>query len=270
MMQRSWFFHGLLLAALGAFSCAASGGNISFNLALTGSRLVVTNTGDSLAFFPGALAMLADGSWRPLSPPTGQAAPSQLGPGERMELGWPDARPLGELPPVERLRPTMLRFFDQAGVGFGQLSFFTTPPPAITTLAAEYVGGSLRVTPPNGDAIRATWVLWPREEGIAAIRGAFKGGISQPAAQRIEWRADSKAARLFTGAALPSVMLIHETAQGFQMQKVAAGWRGGEQQRSPWLEASRELYGLAMAFAVLAVAAASWSWWRRRRGVVRA
>lgn len=271
MLHRSRFRRGLLLAALSVCACAAHAGNISFNLALTGTRLALINTGDSVAFFPGALTMQADGRWQPLSPPTGQQGLTQLPPGERMELVWPDARPLENLSALEHLRPTMVRFFDQAGVGFGQISFFTTPPAAAASVIADYAHGVLRLLPPRGEAIRATWVLWPREEGISGIRGALKGDdIVQPPAQRIVWRPDAKAARVFTGAALPPVVLIHETAQGYRLQKVAAGWPGGKQQRSPWLEASRVFYALALAFAAMAVGAMLWPWWRRRRGAASA
>jgi len=270
MPYRSRSCRGLLLAVLSVCACAAYAGNISFNLSLTGTNLVVTHAGDSIAFFPSALAMQADGGWNPLSPRTGKAALTQLAPGERMELVWPDARPLAQLSGVERLRPTMLRFHDQAGVGFGQISFFGSPPPAASTVPAEYAGGVLRLSPPSGNAIHATWVLWPQEEGIDGIRGALKGDVVQPPAQRIDWRADSKTTEYFTGAGLPSVVLIHETAQGYQLQRVAAGRPGGKQQRSPWLDASRWFYSLALAFLALAVGVVLWSWRRRWRGAASA
>ena len=267
---RRWCYGCLLLALLGTFASAAYAGNISFNLSLTGTRLSLISTGDSIAFFPSALAMQGDGNWIPLAVPTGEPALTQLAPGGHMELVWPDARPIEELSGLERLRPAMLRFFDQAGVGFGQISFFTTPPPATATVPAEYSGGALRLSPPGVGATQATWVLWPQEEGIAGIRGALNADVQQPPAQRIEWRTGSKDARFFTGAALPAVVLIHETAQGYQLQRVAGGWPGGKQQRSPWLDASRWFYSLAAWFAALALGAWSWSWLRCRRDAMSA
>jgi len=246
--------------------CAAHAGSISFDLALTGMRLTLINTGDSVAFFPGALAMRGDGRWQPMSPPAGQRTPSQLAPGERMELTWPDTRSLETLSPVERLRPTMIRFHDQAGVGFGQVSFFASPPPAVTTLSARYAGGSLQISPPGGDEIPATWVLWPQESGIASIREAFKGDGLQPQAQRIDWRTQQKTFSFLTGAGLPAVTLLHETAQGFQLQRVASGWPGGKQQRSGWLDSSDLFYTLALGFAALAAGVALRSRWQPQRG----
>jgi len=245
--------------------CTVHGGNISFSLALTGTRLALSNTGDSVAFFPRVLTMLADGGWQPMSPPAGLNAPTQLAPGARMELIWPDARPLDKLSAVERLRPTMVRFHDQAGVGFGQISFFTAPPPATAIVAAGYAGGLLQLSPPGGDAIRATWVLWPQESGIAGIREAFKGDVDQPPAQRIEWLNKQKTFSFLTGAGLPSVTLVHETAQGYHLQRVASGWQGGKQQRSIWLDSGHLFYALALGFMALAAGIALWSRRQPRR-----
>ncbi|TRZ93064.1 MAG: hypothetical protein D4R84_11155 [Rhodocyclaceae bacterium] len=266
MPNRSRFCRNLLVAALGSYMCAAHAGSISFSLALTGASLALVNTGDSVAFFPGALAMRADGGWEPLAPPPGRKTPTQLAPGERLELVWPDVRPPEVLSAIERLRPTMVRFNDQAGVGFGQISFFTVPPPAAATVSAGYSGGMLRLAPPSGDAIRATWVLWPQEAGIAGIRQAFTGDVNQPPARHIEWLKNQTTVSFLTGAGLPAVTLIHETAQGYQLQRVASGWPGGKQQRAVWLELNAVFYALAICFAILAAGAALRSWWRPTRG----
>jgi len=263
MLHRSRFCRAVLVAFLSSCMCAAHAGSISFNLALTGTRLTLSNTGDSVAFFPGALAMRGDGSWQPLSPPAGQ--PTQLAPGESMELIWPDARPLEILSAVERLRPTMVRFQDQAGVAFGQISFFTAPPPATAIVSADYTGGEFRVAPPGGKEIRATWVLWPQEAGIAGIRETFSGDHNQPPAQRIAWINQQKTFNVWTGAGLPAVTLIHETAQGYQVQRVASGWQGGKQQRSAWLDSSQLFYTLALCLTALAAGVALWSAWQPRR-----
>lgn len=260
--SRGGLRRGLLLAALALFACCGHAGNISFQLALTGSNLTITHTGDSAAFFPTALAMVADGTWQQLATPEGREAPTQISPGERMLVLW---RESGERPSaLLHLRPTMVRFFDQAGVGFGQISFFTPPPDATSTLEAGYVRGELRISPPSGGPIVATWVLWPQEEGIAGIGGVFRETVVQPPARRVEWRAQSKPVRLSTGSALPAVTLIHETAQGYRLQRVAAGWDAGKQQRSPWLEANRAFYALALLLA--AAAAGAWLLPRWRGG----
>ncbi len=265
MLQTSWFRRGLLLLILSACASLAHGGSISFKLALTGTRLALSNSGDSSAFFPSVLALADDGRWLPLAMADGRAAPTQLAPGAGMELLWPDPRPMEQLSALLRLRPAMVRFFDPAGVGFGQISFFTTPLEGGASLAAGYVDGALRLSPPEGGLITATWVLWPQEEGVAALRSGFKGELPQPPAQRVDWRGGPDvAAQFFTGPALPAVTLLHETAAGLRLQRVAAGWAGGRQQRSPWLDGQRLFYGLAIALAALAAAAALWSGWLRR------
>jgi hypothetical protein len=182
-----------------------------------------------------------------------------------MELIWPDTRPLEILSAIERLRPTMVRFHDQAGVGFGQISFFTALPPATAIVSANYASGVFRVAPPGGGEIRATWVLWPQEVGIAGIREAFRGDYVQPPARRIDWLNQQKTFSLLTGTGLPAVTLLHETSQGYQVQRVASGWQGGKQQRSVWLDSSRLFYTLALCLTALAAGVALWSGWQSRR-----
>ncbi len=255
----AWFRPGIASALL-LYSFAVFAGNISFGLSLTGTQLTITNTGDSTAFYPTSLSLLQDGRWLPLQPGAGQQRPAELAPGEHLELTWPDARPLAELPALLRLRPVMVRFFDQAGVGFGQISFFNPPPPARATLKAAYVHGQLRIIPPaSGSAIRATWVLWPQEDGIEPIASPLRLANSQPPAFRFVWRGNMSPVYLATGGGLPEVLLLHETAQGYQLQRVAAGWAPGEQQRAAWLRASPLFYRLgsiaAVAALLLAIAA---------------
>ena len=244
-----------LAIVFGLFTAAATAGSISFRLSLQGARLELVNTGDALAFFPTARLMLADGSWQTLLPVKEQARPTQLAPGERMELQWPDQHAVDQLPAIERLRPTMVRFFDQAGVGFGQISFFAPPPAASPGIAASYERGSLKLSAPRDTAIGATWVLWPQEEGIAAITGPLDSQALQAPARRIEWKPDAQPVSIITGAALPAVTLVHETDQGYRLQRVAAGSPGGRQQRSPWLDGGPLFYALALACAGLALAA---------------
>lgn len=267
MPIRSWFRQLLLLCSLAICNHAAHAASIAFHLELTGTRLTLRNTGDSIAFFPEVLAMKADGSWQPVSPPLQQRMPTQISPGESLDLGWPDPRPPENLSPIERLRPTMVRFSDQTGVGFGHISLFTTPPTASALTEARYVRGALQISPPKDNAIHATWVLWPQEEGIAGIRGAFKRDVTQPPARRIDWRKDAQSTHFHTGAAQPAALLLHETAQGFQLQRVPSGWNGQKQQISLWLTSSSVFYSLAALFAAAAAFTLSRQW--RQRAVVK-
>lgn len=255
-----WFI--VLLLCLCAL--VAHAGSISFKLALTGTQLVLSNSGDSPAFFPAVYALRADGQWQQALPPGGQAAATQLAPAGRIELQWPDARPVQQASPLEQLRPTLVRFMDQAGVGFGQLSFFGALTPATTTVPTEYQAGQLRLSPPGDEKLRATWVLWPQEEGIAGIRATAPTALAPPPARRIDWSSAKAPVSIATGAALPAAVLLHETAQGYQVQHVASGWQPGQQQRSSWLDASGLLYTLALIAAALACATLGWIWRRGR------
>lgn len=244
-----------LMIALAAwlFSCAAFAGSISFQLSLTGAALTVTAKGDSTAFYPAVFRLLADGRWERLASVSAGLSAAELLPGAHLDLIWPEMRPLDSLPPLERLRPLMVRFFDQAGVSFGQISFMQPPPAASETLAAHYADGQLTVVPPGAGGIHATWILWAQEEGIEPIRRPVVFEHTQPPARRIEWHAGMNPLRLATGAAQPLVILLHETPQGFSLQTVARDIAQGRQQRTGWLDARSWFYGAALLAALLAL-----------------
>ncbi len=233
-----------LFAAL--FSCVTFAGSISFQLSLTGATLTLTSKGDSSAFYPEVFRLRADGRWERLARTSSAASPAELMPGAQLDLRWPETRPLESLPPLEQLRPLMVRFFDQAGVSFGQISFMQAPLIANETLSARYANGLLSVSPPGGAEIRATWVIWPQEEGIDPIHRPVIFEHDQPPARRIEWQAGMKPLRLPTGAAEPLVMLLHETSQGFKLQTVAREISQGRQQRTGWLDAQTWFYGVGL------------------------
>ena len=243
-----------LFAAL--FSCTTFAGSISFQLSLTGTTLTLTSKGDSSAFYPEVFLLRADGRWERLARTSSAASPAELTPGGQLDLRWPqslDGRPLESLPPLERLRPLMVRFFDQAGVSFGQISFMQAPLIANETLSARYADGLLAVSPPSGAEIRATWVIWPQEEGIGPIHRPVIFEHDQPPARRIEWQAGMRPLRLPTGAAEPLVMLLHETSQGFKLQTVSREISQGRQQRTGWLDAQTWFYGAGLLAVFLAL-----------------
>lgn len=234
-------------------SCAAAAGSISFQLSLTGATLTVTAKGDSTAFYPAVFRLLADGRWERLAGVSAAMPAAELLPGAHLDFLWPDVRTLDSLPPLERLRPLMVRFFDQAGVSFGQISFMPPPPAASETLQARYADGQLTVAPPGGGGIHATWIIWAQEEGIEPIRRPVVFEHTQPPARRIEWHAGMNPLRLVTGAAQPSAMLLHETPQGWTLQTVARDIIQGRQQRTGWLDARSWFYGAALLAALLAL-----------------
>lgn len=253
-----------VLAAL-LLSPPALAGVLTFRLSLTGSQLTVISQGDSSAFYPAVYRMLPDGNWSRLA---ATSAPAELAAGARMQLTWPDTRPPEQLSELDRMQPVMVRFFDQAGVGFGQISFFRAPPAAKTALRARYAGGALQIEAPDSAApIRASWVLWPREEGIKPIRlpVRFEHRVP-PSAVRIDWRRQGKLPfRLDTGAGQPGAILLHETEQGYRLQLMPGGGLQGREQRSAWLDATPKFYAASLIALVIAAIAMARQFLRRPR-----
>ncbi|MBS0309051.1 MAG: hypothetical protein JSS58_08785 [Proteobacteria bacterium] len=251
----------------------AQAGNINFGLSLTDNKIAITNQGNATAFYPAAYRLDANGHWQPLALPNGTSQPAELVPSATLSLTWPDTRPLTSLPPLEALQPVMVRFFDQAGAGFGQISFFHQPLGAEQTLDASYQDGKMTIAPPAGKTdnpdhqIRATWLLWGQEEGIRPLRAPVEPRHVQPDARRIVWRADMPAQRFDLGAGLPVVFLVHETAQGLRLQVVGGGGVQGRQQRAAWLDWWREWERGARWLSAAALALLLWHMaqaWRTR------
>jgi hypothetical protein len=248
------------------FSQSALAGSMSFGLSVTGSELTLTNQGNGSAFYPAVFRMLSDGSWARLD---ASSAPAELAAGAHLQLTWPDTRPEEQMSELERMQPVMVRFFDQSGVGFGQIAFFDAPPAAKTVLKAGYVNGTLRIEPPPDatSSIRASWVLWPQEEGIKPIRLPVRFAHRPPPALRIDWRSQGKASfRLDTGAGQPAVILLHETEQGYAQQYVPDGGLQGREQRAAWLDAAPQFYAASLIALVCAAGAMVLQFLRRPRG----
>lgn len=232
----------------------ASAGSLSFRLTLTGFQLTLRNQGDSSAFYPVVFRMLPDGRWERLE---ASEPPAELAAGTHIQFAWSDTRSPGQMSEFERLQPVMVRFFDQAGVSFGQISLLHPPAAAQTALKARYVDGALQIEPPVGArAIRASWVLWPREEGIGPIRLPVRFEHRPPPALRIDWqRQGSSPFRLDTGAGQPLVTLIHEIGRGYGLQFVPGGGLQGRQQRAAWLDATPMFYAASLFALAIAVGA---------------
>ncbi|MDR3481032.1 MAG: hypothetical protein P4L91_09990 [Burkholderiaceae bacterium] len=260
---------GILAACSLLLLCIAPlafAGNIFFDLAIDGDRLSLTNRGDSSAYYPVVLRLTADGRWQALPLLPGMSAPAQVLRGEKIRFVWDVATPVENLSPLERLQPVMVRFFDQAGAGFGQISLFKPAPPAPAPLKVDYADGWLTVAPPANGSIHASWLLWPQEEGIVPLRHPVGNVSTQPPARRIEWRAGMDAARFYLGAARPSAILLHETDAGLVAQNVNDGGSHSREQRVAWLDASIFFYCAALALALLAlgaVLARPFAAWRR-------
>lgn len=247
------------------FSQSALAGSMSFGLSVTGSDLTLINQGSGSAFYPAVFRMLSDGSWAQLE---ASSAPAELAAGARMELNWPEPRSAEQVSELEGMRPVMVRFFDQAGVGFGQISFFSAPPAAKTALKAGYVDGALQIEPPGAaSSIRASWVLWPQEEGITPIHLPVRFEHHAPPALRIDWlRKGRVLTRLDTGSGQPAVILLHETEQGYAQQFVPDGGLQGREQRAAWLDATPKFYAASLIALVFGAGAIVTQFLRRPRG----
>lgn len=244
----------LALALCALFAVPAHAGSISFGLSLTGSKLTVTNQGNAAAFYPAVYRLLADGRWQQLELPPGTNQPAELAPSASIDLVWPDTRPLHELPKLESYRGTMVRFFDQAGANFGQISFFNQPPVAVENLQAGYAHGAMKIAPPAGGAIRASWLLWPQEDGIDPLRQSVSFEHRQPNARRIEWKPGMDKLSFDLGAGQPAAILLHEIGPELHSQVVYSGGIQGRQQRTAWLDANKWFYGAAYVLAAAAAA----------------
>ena len=260
-------FAACLLLPLIFFSSCASAGNIFFSLSIDGTNLRLTNQGNSSAYYPTVSHLLADGRWEAMAFQPGEVSPAELLPGEKIDFVWTPAKSPTALSPLESLQPVMVRFYDQDGVGFGQISFFKQPPQIAQALAASYIGGLMTISPPKDKSIHASWLLWPQEEGINPLRYPVSFTFKQPSAHRIEWHAGMDKLRFNLGAGLPAAVLLHETDQGLFLQNLAGGGLQGHEQRAAWLDWKNLFYGIAAAItglALFALLTPSFMAWRKR------
>jgi hypothetical protein len=267
-LQRVWL--RLFLPALLLLPFSAQAGNISFNLSINGDKLTLSNQGDSAAFEPSVLRLLDNGRWEVLQPVPGVRPPFEMKPQMQYQLTWPErAAPAGPTS-LETLRPVMVRFFDQAGAAFGQISFFNQPQTVSDdlTLQARYVDGRLHIAPPKNPTLKASWLLWPQEEGIAALTHPVTTAPPQPDALRIEWRPDSGTQVLDLGKGMPTAFLLHETAQGLQSQVILTGRTPGRQQRADWLNFGATFRNSALVALLAGLALLPWhlaATWRKHQ-----
>lgn len=251
---RTALFYGMSVCVLLLASLNVHAGSIAFRLSLTSSVLALTQLGDSSAFYPSVLRMLPDGRWETLLPAPGTTIPNELVPGATVNWFWQEIPSLQPPSEITRLQPMMVRFFDQAGVSFGQISFFNQPPPSTDVLNAEHKEADLVLTPPaRQSSIQSSWVLWPQEEGIRQINEPVQFEHRQPSAQRIVWGDANAKVRVHAGAGQPAAVLLHETAQGYRIQTLSSGGLQGRQQRAAWLDATRWFYGMGIVLGGAAI-----------------
>jgi hypothetical protein len=227
-----------ILIAL-AWVIPAAAGSITFSFELQGDQCVVVNRGDNAAYYPAIFQLARNGQWRKLET---SPLPAELTPGERVSLqvGTADSAP-GILDP-DYTQALLIRFFDQAGVSFGQVALFRPPPESRYEMKGGYAHGRLKLSAPSAESgIRATWLLAPFEEGIRPVSGAFPFTHTQPPATRIKWQGKQSAA-VDIGAATSAAMLLHETADGLTLQTIHITRAKTIEQRTTWLYKRRAFY----------------------------
>ncbi|MFA6015754.1 MAG: hypothetical protein WC742_11875 [Gallionellaceae bacterium] len=197
--------------------------------------------------------MLPDGRWESLSSAEKTKNPAEMTPGTRLDWNW-SVRPAHEkFSEISRIQPMMVRFFDQAGVSFGQISFFQQPPVAQVNLHTQYRDAELQISAPqNSSVLQASWLLWPQEEGISSIDRAVNFTQQQPDAAFFDWKNSELKQYVATGLGQPAAVLLHQTPQGYRIQFIQGGGLQGRQQRSAWLVAGSWFYGLGVSLAVMA------------------
>lgn len=267
LLLRGWL--RLLWLPVWLLALPAHAGSISFSLSLNDDQLTLVNQGDTPAFYPVVYRLTAHGQWQPLQLAPGTTAPVEMQARAQFNAVWPDRRPLASLTPLEALQPVMVRFFDQAGVSFGQISFFNQPLNASEELRlqAGYVDGRLIIKPPKTPGIEVTWLLWAQEDGILPLTRPVQPEHRQPDAKRIAWQPKMGQESLDLGKGMPVAFLLHQTREGFYSQVVARGRLQGRQQRSAWLDAHMQFYWAARLALAAATGLLLWHFiagWRNR------
>jgi hypothetical protein len=251
----------VLIAAL-FIALPASAGSIFFGLATNGNTVTLTNQGNSTAFYPAIMYLLPDGRWESMNFASGVAQPAELPPGEHVDFLWPATPPQQAPFPLDAFRTVMVRFFDQAGSGFGQISFFNQPPVTSDLSQSGYHNGLMTIEPPKSESgviIKDSWLLWPQEDGIEPLSAPVSFTPKQPPAIHIEWKAAMDPLRLNLGAGLPGAILLHDVGGAYMQQGLINGGVQGIQQRASWLDANRIFYGLAIAIALITAILMLWN-----------
>lgn len=222
-------------------------GTINFHFEQQGGQCIIVNRGDCAAYYPAIYQLGSDGQWLFLKPGHQQ---TMLPPGESISavlVPIPTSTTAADLsyPLI-----ILIRFFDEAGVSFGQMAPLRPPAKAIHKINAIYTGGKLRLAAPSKHSgIIATWVIAPFEEGVTPIIKTQDFTHRQPSAVRIGWKGQ-KTAEISTGAALPAAILLHESPSALSMQTIVKG-RPKQPHRAAWLNRKRTFYWSAMLCAIL-------------------
>ncbi|QEM68932.1 hypothetical protein FO488_12720 [Geobacter sp. FeAm09] len=243
---------------------AAMGGTIKFDFEQKGAHCFVINRGDSAAYYPAMFQLDSSGQWLPLQSKPKRA---ELRPSLTMSALLLKSPDTAAQTSIERLGIVLIRFYDQAGVAFGQVGFLRPLPATPSAVTASYAGSRLRIAAPSGaSAIRSTWLLIPHETGIAPVTHPVDFTHHQPPAVRIEWRNRAKV-DMDTGPAAPAVTLVHETPHGFSVQKILTHGGRKSEQRAAWLQIRRLFYVLGTLCGIGGVLCAITAYRAGRAGV---
>lgn len=251
-MRSSMYAFRFVFILLCSLSLGASAGSISFRLSLQSQQLTLSNAGNSTAFYPTVFTIEAD-KWTPLFPPIGARTQTQLAPGESAEFVWPVSQAKNKGDRLIDIRPYLVRYFDQAGVGFSRIFFFNPPPDASSKLQVRRLDRTIEIMRPESDTVRSTWVLWARQGGIADIGAGFAVEAVRPSAKRIDWSQGASSVLVYTGPVHESITLVHATPQGYRLQIAKLEDEIDMRQRSRWLDWGALFYALAFCLFAAAI-----------------
>jgi hypothetical protein len=217
----------------------ASAGSIKFQFERRNDHCVIVNHGDSSAYYPVVYQLGRNGQWLTLQTGTQQA---EIPPGRAVTARLIAPAATATKSDLDFFQVVLIRFFDQAGVSFGQMSPLRPPFESVYALRGHYAGRRLILEPPpKKSTIGATWVVAPKEEGIAPIFTAQSFNQPQPPAPRIDWH-QQQSATIDIGAAQPAALLFHETIGGLTLQRIQMKDTKISQQRTAWLTMRRPFY----------------------------
>lgn len=254
----------LVLAALLA-PLSVRADPVTFESAVDGEFLTITQRGDGIAFHPQAYVLDANGEWQllPASAPASQLTRDETMRYERPAAG---AHPSGVL---------QVRYFDRNGFGFGQLVFPQAWPGLTLPFPIGLDGERLSIEG-VANQVSNTWVLWTARDDER--RSRFDATPPPAPPVFLSWSAppgSDPGTLLIHAISLPSapgnIVLLHELAAAdgtatYAVQHLPPSADGPYSYRPGWLDASRSAYAAAVLFLCLAAAVPAW---RRRSVAVR-
>ena len=230
----------------------ARAGSIGFGIALTGSAITLTHSGDAWAYRVSLWTLDAAAHWQPVQIVSGNS--DALAPGQRLtgqRRVPPPATGLG------RSDPLLVLFHDQAGAHFAQVAWRRPPPRLESPFPFRRAGDRLDIVPPaTGELPIATYAIAMPYPGIGGLTQPFATRTAPPNPVRHAWTPPPPL-QLQTGAGQAGAWLVHEFADGAtRLQIVPDGVARGQEQTPAWLSVVRQYaYRVAAGLSLIGLLA---------------